>query len=57
MDHENRRGPAQLGEKHRMFGWIAGISVTVLVVSGLLACGATGGEPDAEDVELGRVDI
>ena len=52
MDHENRCGPAQLWEKHRMFGWIAGISVTVLVVSGLLACGATGGEPDAEDAEL-----
>ncbi len=52
MDHENRCGPAPLGKKHRMFGWIAGISVTMLVVSGLLACGATGGEPDAEDAEL-----
>ena len=35
-----------------MFGWIAGISVAILVVAGLLACDATGGEPDAEDAEL-----
>ena len=35
-----------------MYGSIVGISVAVLVVVGLLACGATGGEPDAEDAEL-----
>ena len=52
MDHENRRGPGPLGEKKRMYGSIVGISVAVLVVVGLLACGATGGEPDAEDAEL-----
>ena len=31
-----------------MFRWIVGISVTVVVFSGLLACSATGGEPGAE---------
>ena len=52
MDHEKRRGSAQLGEKNRMFRSFVGVSVAVLVVAVLMACGATGGEPDAEDAEL-----
>ena len=52
MDHENRHGSAQLGEKNRMFRSFVGVSVAVLVVAVLMACGATGDEPDAEDAEL-----
>ena len=36
-----------------MFRWIAGISVAVLMTVGLSACGATGGEPDADLVPEG----
>ena len=35
-----------------MFRSFVGVSVAVLVVAVLMACGATGGEPDAEDAEL-----
>ena len=35
-----------------MLRWTARISVAVLVVVGLLACGTTGGEPDTEDADL-----
>ena len=37
-----------------MFRSFVGVSVAVLVVAVLMACGATGGEPDAELVPQGR---
>ena len=40
MDHENRRGSTPLGEKNRMFRSFVGVSVAVLVVAVLMACGA-----------------